>query len=283
MYDIAGNLLAEKLLARQHQCEGISIERSEVQTFLYEVLKLFFPGIYSKRKLTSPYEISNELKKITHLLVEIAHPLLGNKPEESERVRLGFLETLPATYEKIWEDAEAAFAGDPAAGSIAEVILAYPGFFAISVHRIAHQFYRLGVPILPRVLTEYAHERTGIDIHPGAEIGRSFFMDHGTGIVIGETSYIGNNVKLYQGVTLGALSVSKELAQKKRHPTIQDNVVIYAGATILGGDTVIGHDSVIGGNVWLTESVPPYSVVYNRSGVRVRTQKELENIIDFSI
>lgn len=153
-------------------------------------------------------------------------------------------------------DVQAIFKGDPAARSNEEVILSYPGLQAITVYRIAHFLYEAGVPIVPRIMSEYIHGRTGIDINPGAKIGSSFFIDHGTGIVIGETSVIGNNVKIYQGVTLGALSVKKELMDKKRHPTIEDDVTIYAGATILGGATIIGKGSVIGGNTWVTESVP---------------------------
>jgi serine O-acetyltransferase len=164
------------------------------------------------------------------------------------------------------EDAEAIFRGDPAAKSVDEVILAYPGFLAIAVYRVAHWFHNRGVPTLPRMISEHAHKLTGIDIHPGATIGRSFVIDHGTGIVIGETTVIHDNVKIYQGVTLGALSVDKSLANTKRHPTIERDVVIYANATILGGDTVVGAGSVVGGNVWLTESVSPGSRVYHSQG-----------------
>jgi serine O-acetyltransferase len=173
------------------------------------------------------------------------------------------LSALPEIRARLHLDLQAALEGDPAARSEAEVILAYPGMAAITVHRIAHFLYQRGVPLLPRIMNEYIHHQTGIDIHPGATVGDSFFVDHGTGVVIGETTVIGDDVKIYQGVTLGALSVKRSLARKKRHPTIEDNVTIYAGATILGGDTVIGHDSVIGGNVWLIYSVPPLSRVYN--------------------
>jgi serine O-acetyltransferase len=166
-------------------------------------------------------------------------------------------------------DIKAAFKGDPAAKSVEEVILSYPGFEAIMVYRLAHFFWKCQVPLIPRMMSEMVHSRTGIDIHPGAEIGESFFIDHGTGVVIGETTVIGKNVKLYQGVTLGALSVKKELADKKRHPSIEDNVTIYSGATILGGNTTIGRNSIIGGNVWLTHSVPPDSTVYLRAGEQV--------------
>jgi serine O-acetyltransferase len=173
------------------------------------------------------------------------------------------LRALPEIRAQLHLDVQAALEGDPAAQSEAEVIVAYPGLAALTAHRIAHFLYKRDVPLLPRIMTEYIHHQTGIDIHPGATIGDNFFIDHGTGVVIGETTIIGGNVKLYQGVTLGALSVKKSLARQKRHPTIEDNVTIYAGATILGGETVIGHDSIIGGNVWLVQSVPPLSRVYN--------------------
>ena len=181
-----------------------------------------------------------------------------------------FLQKLPEIRRMLETDAQAAYEGDPAATSRMEVVLAYPGMYAVTVHRLAHELYRLKVPIIPRVMSELAHSKTGIDIHPGATIGERFFIDHGTGVVIGETTVIGNNVKVYQGVTLGALSFPKDagtgmlMKGHKRHPNVEDNVVIYAGATILGGDTVIGHDSEIGGNVWLMESIPPYSRVYNK-------------------
>ena len=181
------------------------------------------------------------------------------------------LDGLPDIRDMLEEDIQAAYEGDPAAVSTMEVVMSYPGLYAITVHRIAHALYREGVPLIPRVMSEHAHSRTGIDIHPGASIGPGFFIDHGTGVVIGETCRIGRRVKLYQGVTLGALSFAKDettgmLAKgTKRHPDVGDNVVIYAGATILGGDTVIGHDAVIGGNVWLIHSVPPGSKVYNRT------------------
>jgi serine O-acetyltransferase len=171
------------------------------------------------------------------------------------------------------KDAEAIEAGDPAAKNRDEVIRSYPGFYAISIYRVANSMHRLNVPFIPRILTEIAHSKTGIDIHPGATIGNHFFIDHGTGVVIGETTQIGDFVKLYQGVTLGALSVSKGMAEIKRHPTIEDHVVIYAGATILGGKTTIGKNSIIGGNVWLTESVPENSVVYHKPQLNVEQSK----------
>ncbi len=181
-----------------------------------------------------------------------------------------FTDSLDAVRRTVETDVDAAFEGDPAATSRMEVVMAYPGLYAVTIHRLAHELYNLKVPIIPRIMSELAHSKTGIDIHPGATIGERFFIDHGTGVVVGETTVIGRNVKLYQGVTLGALSFPKDektgMLKKghKRHPNVEDNVVIYAGATILGGGTTIGHDSEIGGNVWLTASVPPHSRVYNR-------------------
>lgn len=183
-----------------------------------------------------------------------------------------FFGALPDLYRVLNTDIEAIYQGDPAAISKFEVIRAYPGFYAICLYRIAHALLRLDIPLLPRILTEYAHSKTGIDIHPAAEIGEYFCIDHGTGVVIGETCIIGDHVKLYQGVTLGALSVDKNMAFMKRHPTVEDHVIIYSGATILGGDCLIGHHSIIGGNVWLTKSVPPCSTVYHRPDIEVVEQ-----------
>ena len=180
-----------------------------------------------------------------------------------------FVARLPEVRRLVGTDIDAAYDGDPAATSRMEVVMSYPGLYAVTVHRLAHELYILKVPIVPRVMSELAHSKTGIDIHPGATIGERFFIDHGTGVVIGETTVIGRNVRLYQGVTLGGLSFAKDTSGAlvkglKRHPNIEDNVVIYANATILGGETTIGHDSEIGGSVWLISSVPPYSRVYNK-------------------
>ena len=184
-----------------------------------------------------------------------------------------FTEGIPDLFCSLKEDATTIFNNDPAAKSIEEVYLAYPGFFAIAIYRMARVFYTLGLPLIPRLMTEYAHSATGIDIHPGAQIGASFFIDHGTGVVIGETTVIHDFVKLYQGVTLGALKVKKEDQNKKRHPTIEDRVIIYANASILGGDTVIGENSIIGGNTWITSSVPKHSLVVHTPAMDVITKK----------
>lgn len=205
-------------------------------------------------------DIASDLKREIALLC----------PERNaDEIVAAFRSRLPEVRRLVDTDVQAAYDGDPAATSRMEVVMAYPGLYAVTIHRLAHELYKLGVPIIPRVMSELAHSKTGIDIHPGATIGERFFIDHGTGVVIGETCVIGRNVRLYQGVTLGGLSFAKDAGGAlvkglKRHPNIEDNVVIYANATILGGDTTIGHDSEIGGNVWLKDSVPPFSRVYNK-------------------
>ena len=225
-------------------------------------------------------------KKLRRLLEMLVAPMQSRMSATTKQVVISFFEDLSAVKHSLDLDALTIANNDPAASNMEEVVLAYPGFFAILVYRLAHRLFLSGVPLLPRMMTEYAHSHTGIDIHPGATIGNSFFIDHGTGIVIGETAIVGNNVKLYQGVTIGALNVAKALAAVKRHPTIEDNVVIYAGSTILGGNTIVGHDSIIGGNVWLTESVQPFSMVYHKSEVRIRQRAELPEqqfVLDYSI
>ncbi len=203
---------------------------------------------------------------------------IDDVPAEATRILSAFLETLPAIRKMLIDDVKAAYNGDPAALSYAEVKLAYPGVLAITSHRIAHELYRLDVPIIPRIMNEWTHAKAGIDIHPGATIGRGFFIDHGTGVVIGETAKIGQGVKIYQGVTLGAKSFPLDehgnpIKHIQRHPTVEDHVIIYANTTVLGGKTVLGHDSVIGGNVFLMETVPPHSFVTKTGeGVVVRTK-----------
>ena len=250
--------------------------------FLDTALGLLFPHLADSVNCS----IAGLEAEIDGLELE-ARVLLSLLPDLSRNdvvdVARRFMNELPDVYQKLSLDAEALFRGDPAAESLDEVIVAYPGFYAVAVYRIAHILYELQVPLIPRLLGEQAHKRTGIDIHPGAKVGESFFIDHGTGVVIGETCVIGSNVKIYQGVTLGALQVSRNLRNKKRHPTIGDNVVIYAGATILGGATTVGDDSVVGGNVWLTESVPAGSVVYHKSEVRVRSNGQAEADLEFQI
>ena len=256
---------------------------AKARTFSENLLELLFPHFYQDQRLQSPESIRQRLLTLQNDLIDLLSPLKGQLPKSAEQTARIFFDYLPEIYDILWLDAQAIYEGDPAAESVDEVISAYPGFLAIFAYRIAHLFYEQKIPLLPRLITEYAHYKTGIDIHPGAQIGTSFCIDHGTGIVIGETTVIGNNVKIYQGVSLGALSVSKNLAQTKRHPTIEDNVIIYSNATILGGNTIIGHDSIIGGNVWLTKSVPPYSVVYNTFESKIRCKKQIEEQIMFHI
>jgi serine O-acetyltransferase len=252
------------------------------QEFVENLLAILFPH-FCKEMFYTKEEIESRLVLLERDLKRLLIPLLKDTSLNLEDIVRQFMQTLPDLHDKLWLDAEAITSGDPAAESVDEVILAYPGFSAIAIYRIAHEFYVMHVPIFSRLVTEYAHQITGIDIHPGAQIGTSFAIDHGTGIVIGESAIIGKDVKMYQGVTLGALSVDKKLAKSKRHPTIEDGVVIYAQAIILGGETIVGHHSVIGGNVWLTTSVPPFSSVYQESKVTVRPKEMTGAPIDFSI
>lgn len=254
--------------------------KREVAAFIDTLLGLLFPQLSDEGDATAD-EVQARLSLVRRDLRGLLSEL--EVPAHAEELASGFGLTLPELYDRIRLDADAIVAGDPAAESLDEVIAAYPGFLAIAIHRVAHDLHRRGVRILPRLLSEVAHSRTGIDIHPGASIGRSFCIDHGTGVVVGETAVIGDEVKLYQGVTLGALSVAKSAAGTKRHPTIGDRVVIYANATVLGGETVVGHDSVVGGNVWLTNSCPPFSIVYHTSQIRVRQASEGFEDSDFVI
>lgn len=253
----------------------------ETYSFIEDVIDFLFPFRTKINYTLKEFKLQlGKLEiKLEGLLTSIQNKL-QHDPAETARI---FLEKLPEIYSQVMLDAEAFMKFDPAAESVEEIILSYPGFFSIAVYRLSHELRLMKVPVLPRLMSEYAHGKTGVDIHPGATIGDSFFIDHGTGTVIGETAVIGNNVKIYQGVTLGALFVKKSLAKKKRHPTIEDNVIIYARSTILGGDTLIGHDSVIGGNVWLTESVQPFSVVYQKSHVVVRDSKVISDQINWVI
>ena len=253
-------------------------DRQTVNDILDKLIKIVFPAFYPEKgyrfynvesRLTVLIEdVYYNLNKQIALALHFDERMKGKSEEEiravSEDYTVQFMKKLPEIREYLDTDIEALYVGDPAAESKDAIIIAYPGLFAISVQRYAHVLYQLGIPILPRVMTEIAHSKTGIDINPGATIGKYFFIDHGTGVVVGETTVIGENVKIYQGVTLGALSTrgGRGLIDKKRHPTIEDNVTIYSGASILGGDTVIGEGSVIGGNVFLTKSVPAGTKVH---------------------
>jgi serine O-acetyltransferase len=227
--------------------------------------------------------IALELDRCAITLHELLHSIRNSLKRPPEEIVQEFFGKIPGAFEMLTQDADCIIRFDPASTCLEEVVLCYPGFYCISVYRMAHILYELEVPILPRIMSEYAHSNTGIDIHPGAKIDSPFFIDHGTGIVIGETAEIGKDVKIYQGVTLGALTVEKSMSRTKRHPTIEDNVIIYAGSTILGGKTVIGHDSVLGGNTWITESILPFSVVYRNHRVEIKNTKDFKEPLDFVI
>ncbi len=247
-------------------------DKEAIIKMIYQLRNVIYPGyfknhqfkIYTVRNNISMllediiFNLSKQISIVLRYLPDYENACTEKLTEKSEELTFDFIKKLPKIREYIETDVDAAFNGDPAAFNKDEIIFSYPGLFAILVNRIAHELHLLGVPLIPRIMTEYAHSETGIDIHPGASIGKYFFIDHGTGIVIGETTSIGSNVKIYQGVTLGALSTrgGQILKNKKRHPTIEDNVTIYSGASILGGETVIGKNVVIGGNAFITRSVP---------------------------
>lgn len=255
------NATVDALLALRGSLSTTSPDPTAVSELIDSSLAALFPQ-HSRGEQLGRSEINTLLATIETSLTRLCKPLATDEREVTSIIE-GYTRHLPEFHAILLEDAQAIYKGDPAAKSVDEVILAYPGFLAIAVYRIAHWLHQQRVPIVPRMLAEYAHRMTGVDIHPGATIGRSFVIDHGTGIVIGETTIIHDNVKIYQGVTLGALSVDKSMADTQRHPTIERDVVIYANATILGGKTVIGAGSIVGGNVWITESVAPGSRVYH--------------------
>ncbi len=257
--------------------------RNSVTEIAVNFLNVLFPGYYEKQELPREnvtYYIWEKIAFIYHQLsrenLKSLKSVADNKEDEKKlvdksiEITFAILKKIPQIRAQLRGDVQAAYEGDPAAKSLNEIIVSYPGIEAVAIHRVAHELYLLNVPLIPRIMSEYAHSKTGIDIHPGATIGDNFFIDHGTGVVIGETTEIGNDVRIYQGVTLGALSIKKDSSGsiergKKRHPTIRDNVIIYSGATILGGKTVVGEHSIIGGSVWLTESVPPYTILLNKA------------------
>lgn len=259
-----------KKLYQEHLAAKPFLDKKRIESFIDEVFHFLFQ--LEDKKYLSINAIQDRLKEIKE---EFCLVLLEIMDDKSKTIAIvdEFTKALPEIYQSLLDDANAILENDPAAISLKEVKIAYPGFYAIAVYRFAHQLLQQNVQLLPRLWTEYAHSKTGIDIHPGAKIGKRFFIDHGTGIVIGESCIIGDDVKIYQGVTLGALSVSKSEANKQRHPIIGDRVVIYSNATILGGKTTIGHDSVIGGNVWLTHSIQPNSMVFHKSQIKIKDNK----------
>jgi len=261
------DLLYKELFLQQQHKEKVPTNEA-ITAWAERLICLLYPQL-STCTFSSEKAIAEAFEKLESEFLKILNATTACEVCNNPQVAKTFFEQTPEIYRLLNTDIQAIVEGDPAAHSQFEVIRAYPGFYAICFYRIAHALHKLKVPLIPRILTEQAHSKTGIDIHPAAEIGEHLFIDHGTGLVIGETAKVGNHVKLYQGVTLGALSVRKNMAFTKRHPTVEDHVVIYSGATILGGDTVIGHHSVIGGNVWLTKSVPPGSLVYHNPEVTV--------------
>ncbi len=283
MADRLIDINTEQLL--KDSVSGFGAKRKVIEV-LDHLNAALFPGLYEYKLISDEYvsvRVSERLNRAAMLLRGVIYDIFINTCEKHERhsggcsacqkhaddVTLAFMMSLPDIREILSTDIESAYLGDPASVSFEEILLSYPSLEAVSVYRMANKLFTLKVPFIPRIMTEHAHRLTGIDIHPGATIGNHFFIDHGTGVVFGETCIIGNNVKLYQGVTLGAKSFELDNSGNpvkgglKRHPNIEDNVVIYSGATILGGDTTVGHDSIIGGNVWLIKSVPPHSKIYN--------------------
>ncbi len=260
--------LIQQILSDQSLLINNYPDRKKVRKFIKRLFAFLFPSQEMTKKALET-EYLGLKKDLQELLVGI------KSHEKSTAISYQFFMNICETRKILLQDAAAIHDFDPAARSISEVVNTYPGFFAITVYRIANILYLLNVDAVPRIFTEYAHAITGIDIHPFASIGHPFCIDHGTGVVIGETTVIGNNVKLFQGVTLGALSVSKQKSNFKRHPNIEDDVIIYSGATILGGTTVIGKGSVIGGNVWLTESVEANSKVFNANEIKIQEQQPL--------
>lgn len=290
-------LIAEEL--KKEIAEGAHIETEEglniagreaIYDILDEILSTLFPGVWSRERIQKNdinFYIDDSLRHVTYKLSNIINDILHyhcskndcstcNCKNEALDMSTGLIKKLPVIRRTLMKDIESAFNGDPASGSLDEILLSYPFVEAIATHRIAHELYKYSVPLVPRIMSERAHSNTGIDIHPGATIGEGFFIDHGTGVVIGETCRIGTNVKVYQGVTLGATSPfdksGSPMRGKKRHPDIEDDVIIYANAVILGGSTTIGKGSIIGGNAWVTKSVPENSVVFTSFSTEMRSK-----------
>ncbi|HEY0046214.1 MAG TPA: serine O-acetyltransferase EpsC [Flavobacterium sp.] len=257
----------------------VFIDKKKVRQWINDLTSWMF--CTKVEYLDFPYFYKTE-KLLRAQLVELLIDELDDE-KQSHNVAEQFFSQVPVIHRWLSDDLDAVLEFDPAAKNKNEVLLAYPGFFAITVHRIANDLWNKDATILARLLSEIAHSKTGIDIHPAASIGKRFFIDHGTGVVIGETTVIGDDVKVYQGVTLGALSVSKADTEVKRHPTIEDNVIIYANATILGGETTIGKNAVIGGNVWVTNSIPPHSLVFHKSEIIIKSKQIFPEAINFSI
>jgi serine O-acetyltransferase len=267
-------------IAKQHQELLILPEKKLIHQFIDELFSILFSN--TSKSFGSLVTIEHKFVALEKQFDDLVLDFAPKNKQNKEQTKT-FFEAIPHLHKKALNDAQTIFTKDPAAKSLEEVLYSYPGFFAISVYRFSHQLWEQDLKLLARTISEYAHIKTSIEIHPGAQIGTDFAIDHGTGIVIGETAVIGNNVQIYQGVTLGALSVKKEEAFLKRHPTIEDNVIIYANSTILGGQTTVGRDSIIGGNVWLTYTVPSNSVVYHKNEIKIRDNNPFPAPIFYSI
>lgn len=266
MYDNDKNSFLTSLFLKHIEAKDMPSNK-RISEWAKNILNILFPE-RNTIDINSIEQLEQAFKQSKDELYELLLKTKACSDCDIALIAEQFYKSIPKTYTIMLTDAEAIMDGDPAAKDLREVIRTYPGFWAISIYRLAHELWRLKVPLIPRILTEYAHSKTGIDIHPAAQIGEYLHIDHGTGIVIGETCIIGKHVKLYQGVTLGALSVEKAFADTQRHPIIEDHVIIYAGATILGGNTRIGHHSIIGGNVWLTSSIEAYTTVYHQPNTK---------------
>jgi serine O-acetyltransferase len=269
-----------KEIARQHQNFLVLPKKKAIHQFIDELFTVLFSN--TSKSLSDLNIIEN---KFVELEIQFNELVLGFEPKNNKSLEQtqAFFSALPNLHRKALNDAKTIFVKDPAAKSLEEVLYSYPGFFAIAIYRFSHQIWQQDLKLLARTISEYAHSKTSIEIHPGAQIGDDFAIDHGTGIVIGETAIIGDNVQIYQGVTLGALSVKKEEAFMKRHPTIENNVIIYANSTILGGQTTVGRDSIIGGNVWLTYTIPSNSVVYHKNEIKIKDNNPFPEPIFYSI
>lgn len=269
-----------KYLHEGYHRRTFDIQKKKIENFIDSLFHFVFFLDY--HRCSDRDEIVQRLESFKKEFTDILSSVTS-KNDNIEGLADYFFGKFPQIYMELENDAGALLKNDPAATNLEEIYYAYPGFYAIAIFRFAHELHSKHIPLIPRIWTEFAHSKTGIDIHPGATIGKNFFIDHGTGIVIGETTVIGNNVKLYQGVTLGALSVSKEIANTKRHPTIEDDVTIYSNATILGGATTIGKGSLIGGNVWITSSIAPESTVYHKGQVIMKNRNPQDEPINYFI
>lgn len=256
-------------------------KKKQVVDFAQELVDFLFPVVENEKNYEAKHK--RKLDALNNQFLEILYAFSETYQLNEEEIAASFFASLDECKQALMDDAKAMQLFDPAAKSIEEVVLTYPGFLAITAYRVANKLYRLQVPLIPRMISEWAHSATGIDIHPGANIGVPFMIDHGTGVVIGETTIIGRNVKVYQGVTFGALAVKKEEAEVKRHPTIEDDVIVYANSTILGGKTIIGKNSIIGGNCFIVESVPAQSIVYHQPIITVKNKKDFTEPLNWVI